>query len=84
MTKAMIKISYGPKIDYRFCNGCRKCYDNCPLDVFGWDEEKNQPTVEYPGECRFCCICELDCLEQAINVELPLHSKIDLGIYPKI
>ncbi|MGI6317740.1 MAG: 4Fe-4S dicluster domain-containing protein [Dethiobacteria bacterium] len=34
------EINYGPKIDYRFCKGCGDCYENCPMDVFGWDEEK--------------------------------------------
>lgn len=80
----MVNITYGPKIDYRHCNGCRQCYDYCPLDIFGWDEEKGMPVVAYPGECRFCCICELDCLQKAINVELPLHSKIDLAIYSDV
>lgn len=78
----MIKVTYGPKIDYRWCNGCRACYDNCPMDVFGWDDEKGMPIVAYPYECRFCCICEMDCPELAINVEFPLHARIDLGIFP--
>ena len=80
----MVKITYGPMIDYRHCNGCRQCYDYCPLDIFGWDDDKGMPVVAYPGECRFCCICELDCLQKAISVELPLHSKIDLAIYPDV
>lgn len=77
-----MKITYGPAIDYRRCNGCKMCYEYCPLDVYGWDADMAMPTVAYPGECRFCCICELDCSQQAINVELPVHSKIDLGIFP--
>lgn len=75
-------INYGPKIDYRFCNGCGMCYQHCPTDVFGWDEEKKMPTVAYPGECAFCCQCEPMCPEMAIDVELPLHAMIDFGITP--
>ena len=77
-----MKITYGPKINYRLCNGCAKCYDNCPMDVFGWDDDRGQPTVVYPGECSHCVICELGCPEQAITVELPTHAKLFLGLHP--
>jgi len=78
----MLKINYGPKIDYRLCNSCGECYEYCPGDVFGWDEEQQMPTVAHPGECRACCICEIVCPEVAIDVRLPLHVRIDFGIYP--
>jgi NAD-dependent dihydropyrimidine dehydrogenase PreA subunit len=80
----MIEITYGPKIDYTFCSGCRICYDTCSNDVFGWDGDKELPTVAYPGECWHCGTCELDCPERAINVEAPLNMKLWLGIYPKV
>ncbi len=35
----MLKISYVPRIDYQPCQGCGECYEYCPMDVFGWDEE---------------------------------------------
>lgn len=76
------KVSYGPRIDYRFCNGCGKCYEQCPMDIFGWDEEKQMPTVAYPGECWFCCFCEIMCPEVAIDVQLPVHHLLDFGISP--
>ena len=79
----MLKVHYGPRIDYRFCNGCGECYESCPMDVFGWDEEQKMPTVAHPGECRVCCVCEIVCPEVAIDVRLPLHVRIDFGIYPK-
>jgi adenylylsulfate reductase, subunit B len=75
-------VNYGPTIDYRHCTGCGNCYNDCPMDVFGWDQETKMPTAEYPGECRFCLVCELGCPEIAIDVKLPLHSRIDFGIYP--
>jgi NAD-dependent dihydropyrimidine dehydrogenase PreA subunit len=80
----MPQITYGPKIDYRLCTGCRECYEDCPMDVFGWDEEKQMPTVTYPGECRFCCDCEIVCPQVAIDVRFPLHVRLDFGIYPEI
>lgn len=27
--------------------GCKVCYEICPMDVFGWDEEKGLPVVLY-------------------------------------
>ena len=79
----MFKIDYGPRIDYQHCNGCGECYEYCPMDVFGWDQEENMPTVAHPAECRVCCICEIQCPEVAIDVHIPLHARIDFGIYPK-
>ena len=79
----MLKITYGPKIDYRFCNGCGQCYEDCPMDVFGWDEEEKRPIIAYPAECRICCICEVDCPEMAIDVGFPLHVRLEFGIYPE-
>lgn len=78
-----MQATYGPKVDYRLCNGCRRCYDLCPMDVFTWDGDKGMPTVAYPGECCYCDICELECLEQAIDLEIPLFAKIYRGIYPE-
>jgi adenylylsulfate reductase subunit B len=79
----MPNINYGPTINYKHCNGCGECYENCPMDVFGWDEKKRKPTVTHPAECRVCCVCEISCPEVAINVLIPLHVKIDFGIYPE-
>ena len=77
-----VKINYGPKIDFRFCNGCGKCYEYCPADIFGWDENTKMPVVLYPGECSICCYCEIICPEVAIDVEIPLHHLLDFGISP--
>lgn len=78
----MIHIKHGPVVDFSVCKGCKLCYDACPMDVFGWDKEKNLPLVLYPGECRLCGSCEMACPELAIYNDLPLHARIDLGIYP--
>jgi NAD-dependent dihydropyrimidine dehydrogenase PreA subunit len=80
----MIEVTYGPRIDYSFCDGCGSCYDNCPTDAFGWDDDKGLPVVVYPAECWYCGICELDCPEQAIDVEVPLNVKLWFGIYPEV
>jgi NAD-dependent dihydropyrimidine dehydrogenase PreA subunit len=79
----MLKLSYGPRIDYIHCKSCGDCYRDCPMDVFGWDKEKHRPTVDYPGECMFCCVCEIVCSERAVDVRFPLHTMLDFGIDPK-
>jgi NAD-dependent dihydropyrimidine dehydrogenase PreA subunit len=79
----MLKLSYGPRIDNKYCKGCGDCYRDCPMDVFGWDVEKKAPTVDYPGECAFCCVCEIVCPERAVDVRFPLHTALDFGIDPK-
>jgi adenylylsulfate reductase subunit B len=78
-----VKLSYGPRIDKKYCTGCADCYKNCPMDVFGWDEAEKLPVVSYPGECIFCCVCELTCSEKAIDVRFPLHTMLDFNIDPR-
>jgi NAD-dependent dihydropyrimidine dehydrogenase PreA subunit len=79
----MIEMNYGPVIDYEICDGCGQCYEYCPMDIFGWDKEKQVPTIAHPAECRVCCVCETVCPQLAIDVRIPLHARIDFGIYPK-
>ena len=78
--KSMTARDYGPQIDYEYCNGCKACYRNCPSDVFGWDEGKKRPRVDYPGECHYCAVCELECLQLAIEVVPPVHARVEYGI----
>jgi len=60
------------KIDYDTCNGCKECYDVCPLDIIAWDEEKDMPYVAYPDECQLCFLCQEECPEEAIAVKIPI------------
>jgi len=53
------------------------------MDIFGWDKEKQRPTVDYPEECTLCCVCEIVCPEIAVDVRFPLHTIVDFGIAPK-
>ena len=76
------KVNYGPWIDKTQCTGCGECYDMCPLDIFGWDEDEKMPTVAYAGECSMCCFCETVCPQVAIDVHFPLHQMLDFGITP--
>lgn len=79
----MLETTYGPRIDRKYCNNCGHCYHDCPMDVFGWDEKKKSPTVDYPGECTFCCVCEIVCPERAIDVRFPISTLLDFGLDPR-
>ena len=78
-----MKIRHGPKIDFKYCKGCKKCYQECPADVFGWDDDRQLPIIQYPLECYYCSTCEIECQEEAIKLYLPLHVILDTGISPK-
>jgi adenylylsulfate reductase, subunit B len=59
------------KIDYKKCNGCKKCYDICPFDIYTWDEEIGMPKRTYDEECWHCGICVMDCPKRAIELIYP-------------
>lgn len=63
-------------IDYEHCTGCKICYNMCPMDIFEWDDERNVPIWAHPDECYHCGVCEIDCLELCIDVQLPLHARV--------
>lgn len=50
------------------CNGCKRCYKACYVDVIRWDKERKRPVVMYPEECATCNWCELSCPENAVKV----------------
>ncbi|MFH0727282.1 MAG: ferredoxin family protein [Pseudomonadota bacterium] len=59
-------------IDYEKCNGEGLCYDICPMDVFGWDEEKKQPYLAHYDECQHCGDCFFDCPQKCIEITYPV------------
>lgn len=69
-----MSVALPVKIDYQKCTGCRICYENCPMDVFGWDEELNMPRVTHACDCWFEGVCMMECPKRAIDISLPLSS----------
>ncbi|MCK5035387.1 MAG: ferredoxin family protein [Candidatus Sabulitectum sp.] len=61
----MIKVF----IDEDACVGCALCVDECPTDVFEFDEEKNLPLVKRENECFGCFSCSEVCPAEAITHE---------------
>ncbi len=57
------------KIDDKACVGCSLCVDECPTDVFTFDEGKRLPVVEKPEMCFGCLSCSKICPADAIEHE---------------
>ena len=54
------------KIDYSKCVACNKCYDICPMDVFGLIGDVVY--LAYPEDCARCFLCKRVCPRDAIEV----------------
>lgn len=67
-----------PEINYDKCNGCGKCVDICPEDVFfgtkGFGSIKGEkPVISHPEVCNHYCCCVIACpVEGAIWIRTPL------------
>ncbi|MFW9953697.1 MAG: ferredoxin family protein [Candidatus Thorarchaeota archaeon] len=58
------------------CNGCMKCIDACPTNVFDLETLNSEvavPTRE--RDCIFCLACEIACPTDAIDVDKKAGSK---------
>ena len=67
----MIKII----IDEDACVGCELCVDECPTDVFEFNEEKKIPEIVREKECFGCLSCSEICPATAITHEDIIHSE---------
>ena len=57
-------------IDTDRCCGCKKCIRRCMENVWQWDEEKKYAYPKYPDECVLCYQCEMDCLNNVIDIQV--------------
>jgi len=54
------------KIDLERCDGCGKCVEECPMDVFQMASNKAQAANE--EDCMTCRLCETVCPQLAITI----------------
>lgn len=82
----MISIS----IDDKACVSCSLCVDECPTDVFAFDESKGLPEVVAAAECFGCLSCSELCPAGAIEHEgvyrsqNHYHDPYALGLVSKL
>ncbi len=57
------------KVDADLCNSCGECVERCTMDIIRLDEN-GLPYKKY-DECWYCGVCEEDCPENALIIELP-------------
>jgi len=60
-------------VDKDLCNSCGTCMERCTMDIIRLDEE-GIPYKKY-DECWYCGVCEEDCPEGALILELPFLVK---------
>jgi adenylylsulfate reductase subunit B len=65
-----------PIIDKDKCNGCGKCVEICPNDVFFGSQLGEIPKVTYPDQCWHENACVNDCPKEAIVLRIPLPMMI--------
>ena len=65
-----------PVINKELCNGCGKCLDICPSDVFFGSEKGEIPVVTFPNECWHESACVNDCPVDAIEMRIPLSMTV--------
>ncbi len=56
------------KIDENLCNGCKLCFDYCPVDVIGFDSKMEKAFIAYPEDCAICFQCVDACPVNAVSV----------------
>ncbi len=66
------------------CNGCQRCVDNCPADVFAFDTTAKVAVVKYGDDCFACLLCLEDCPTDAIAVETRVTASGYRSIYDRI
>jgi NAD-dependent dihydropyrimidine dehydrogenase PreA subunit len=63
----MVRVSI--LIDEKKCIGCERCYEACPVEVYGFDDEGRKAFLANETECIVCRNCVEVCPVEAIVVE---------------
>ena len=64
-------------VDTDRCCGCKHCIRRCMENVWAWDEEKGFAFPKYPDECVMCLQCEMECLNNCIDIEMTETILVD-------
>ena len=66
-------VIFDPKV----CNGCNRCVEVCPIDVYIPNHEKGKnPLILHADECWYCGTCVNECpTPGAIKFNFPLQQR---------
>ena len=67
-------------VDTELCQGCAKCLEACPVDVFRLGPD-GKAVPEFASDCHVCHQCEDDCPRGAITVSHAISSSRKVSIY---
>jgi NAD-dependent dihydropyrimidine dehydrogenase PreA subunit len=59
------------------CNGCNRCVEVCPIDVYIPSRVKGKsPIILHPDECWYCGTCVNECpIPGAVKFNFPLQQR---------
>jgi NAD-dependent dihydropyrimidine dehydrogenase PreA subunit len=59
------------------CNGCNRCVEVCPIDVYIPNHEKGKPPlILHADECWYCGTCVNECPRPgAVKFNFPLQQR---------
>ena len=66
-------VIFNPEV----CNGCNRCVEVCPIDVYIPNYEKGKsPLILHADECWYCGTCVNECpLPGAVKFNFPLQQR---------
>ena len=64
-------------VDTQRCCGCRRCIRKCMENVWQWEKENNHAYPKYPDECVLCYQCEMECLNNCIDIQPIATLQVD-------
>ena len=74
------------RVDPDSCNGCGRCLQSCPTDVFRMVEltDRSVALAVYPDDCCDCNLCVIDCPQHCITVNLAPVAYGFVSIYQRM
>lgn len=70
-----------PEIDYKKCDGCRKCVDFCKFNALAFIKER---PVKFKNVCHACGGCKIVCSQKAIYEKEYQMGKIKKGKHKEV
>jgi MinD superfamily P-loop ATPase len=70
-----------PKVNYKLCNGCRKCVDFCKFNALAYINDK---LIIFDDVCHSCGGCVMLCPENALTENDKIIGRVQKGISDQV